>query len=219
MDDQTRLKDEPATQDLGQLAHEGANLEQESLQDQLARYVNPKFKWFIVNTFSGSEETVKVSLRERIARSGLTASFGEVCIPKTTVERMLKSGKKKLVNKTSFPGYVIVQMELNDLTMNCVNSTPKVTGFVGSRRTPRAMSDEDVLRLMDPEASTKKPVANEGLKYSKGETVKVIDGPFTSFDGIIEEVRPDKMKLKVLVSIFGRETPVELNYSQVEKIN
>lgn len=197
---------------------EQAEVKEEN-QSQSDRLLNPNFRWYIVNTFSGSEETVKVSLLERVARSGLEDSFGEICIPKMTVEKVLKSGKKKSVSKTSFPGYVIVQMDLNDQTMACVSSTPKVTGFVGNRKKPRAMSDNDVLRLMDPDV-----FANEAEKtastaiYQKGEAVKVIDGPFMNFDGVIDEVKADKMKLKVLVSIFGRETPVELSYSQVERI-
>ena len=190
-----------------------------SWTNQLAKKENPAFRWYIVNTFSGSEESVKLTLKERIVKWKLEESFGEICIPKTTAERVLKSGKKKVIDKTSFPGYVIVQMDLNDRTMACVNSTPKVTGFVGNRKHPRAMSDDDVMRLMDPNGQVKKTAAQEGLRFSKGETVKVIDGPFTSFDGIIEEVKSDKMKLKVLVSIFGRETPVELSYSQVQKIS
>ena len=184
-----------------------------------ASEADSRFKWYIVNTYSGSEDTVKVSLLERIEKTGLEDSFGEIHIPKTAVERILKSGKKKLVEKTSFPGYVIVQMDLNDQTMACVNSTPKVTGFVGNRRKPKAMSDADVLRLMDPAAHVETASVPEGMTFAKGECVKVKDGPFTSFDGVIEEVRADKMKLKVLVSIFGRETPVELGYSQVEKIS
>lgn len=184
------------------------------------RYIDPRFKWYIVNTYSGSEETVKLALKERIARAGLEGSFGEIYVPKMVEERILKSGKKKMVDKTSFPGYVLVQMDLNDQTMACVSSTPKVTGFVGNRRNPRPMPDSDVLKLLDPKAagSDKAAVKADTVSFAKGETVKVIDGPFTNFDGVIEEVRADKMKLKVLVSIFGRETPVELNYNQVNKM-
>ena len=183
---------------------------------------DPRYRWYIVNTYSGSEETVRIALQERIARAGLEDNFGEIFVPKMVVEKVLKSGKKKLVDKTTFPGYVLVQMEMNDSTMGCVSSTPKVTGFVGNRRNPRAMADKEVLRLLTPamsQAGTEAPgeVATK-VKFSKGEGVKVTDGPFTNFDGVIEEVRADKMKLKVLVSIFGRETPVELGYNQVEKL-
>lgn len=183
--------------------------------------INPRFRWYIVNTYSGSEETVRIALLDRIERAGLEEKFGEIFVPKMVVEKMLKSGKKKLVDKTTFPGYIMVQMEMSDVTMGCVSSTPKVTGFVGNRRNPRAMSDSDVLRLLNP-ALAKEAGEEESaaiVSFEKGESIKVTDGPFTNFDGVIEEVRADKMKLKVLVSIFGRETPVELGYNQVEKIS
>ena len=182
-------------------------------------YLDPKYRWYIVNTFSGSEETVRISLQERIARTGLEDLFGEISIPKMSVDKVLKSGKKKSVSKTSFPGYIMVQMVLTDQTMACVGSTPKVTGFVGNRKNPRAMADADVLRLMDPEVFSQEAEKDAATAvYQKGEAVKVIDGPFSNFDGVIDEVKADKMKVKVLVSIFGRETPVELSYSQIERI-
>ena len=190
------------------------------VDDDRHRFIDPKYKWYIVNTYSGSEETVRLSLKDRISRAGLEEQFGEIFVPKTVQERILKSGKKKLVDKTSFPGYVLVQMDLNDHTMACVTSTPKVTGFVGNRRSPRPMADADILKLMDPSGEKERKTQQAStLVFSKGETVKVTDGPFTNFDGVIEEVKADKMKLKVLVSIFGRETPVELNFDQVNKIS
>ncbi|MFK7825017.1 MAG: transcription termination/antitermination protein NusG [Oligoflexales bacterium] len=202
----------------------GVQLTQEGdlTEEKRKLITDPRYRWYIVNTYSGSEETVRIALQERIARAGLEDNFGEIFVPKMVVEKVLKSGKKKLVDKTTFPGYVLVQMEMNDSTMGCVSSTPKVTGFVGNRRNPRAMADKEVLRLLTPAMSqtgTEAPgeVATK-VKFSKGEGVKVTDGPFTNFDGVIEEVRADKMKLKVLVSIFGRETPVELGYNQVEKL-
>jgi len=180
---------------------------------------DPRYRWYIVNTYSGSEETVRLALKERIGRGGLEDQFGEIFVPKMVVEKVLKSGKKKLVDKTTFPGYIMVQMAMNDQTMGCVSSTPKVTGFVGNRRNPRAMGDNEVLRLLNPAVAAEAAKPEEGSKqiFVKGEGVKVTDGPFTNFDGVIDEVRADKMKLKVLVSIFGRETPVELGYNQVEK--
>ena len=144
--------------------------------------------------------------------------FGEVYVPKMNVEKVLKSGKKKKISKTSFPGYVLVQMKLTEQSMACVTSTPKVTGFVGNRKNPRPMSDQEVLALIDQNAAAQQKLdAAASTAFAKGETVKVKDGPFTNFNGVVEEVRSDKMKLKVLVSIFGRETPVELSYSQVDK--
>lgn len=197
-----------------EVSDEFANLDEETRR----KFINPNFSWYIVNTYSGSEETVKVSLLERIAKAKLDDQFGEIFVPKTTVEKVLKSGKKKMVDKTSFPGYIIIQMALSDRTMGCINNTPKVTGFVGNRRSPRPMSDKDVLRLLNPEFAKQKEVTST-IAFSKGERIKVADGPFTSFEGVIEEVKAEKMKLKVLVSIFGRETPVELGYSQVNKLS
>ena len=183
---------------------------------------DPRYRWYIVNTYSGSEETVRLALEDRIARAGLGDYFGKIFVPKMVVEKVLKSGKKKLIDKTTFPGYLLVQMEMNDSTEACVSSTPKVTGFVGrsSRQKPKPMSDREVLRLMSPPAEkTSEPgEVQTKVKFSKSEKIRVVDGPFTNFDGVIEEVRAEKMKLKVLVSIFGRETPVELGYNQVEKL-
>lgn len=184
------------------------------------KFTDPRFKWYIVNTYSGSEESVKISLRERITKNKVEERFGEIYVPKVTVEKVLKSGKKKKVSKTSYPGYVMVQMSLDDDTMACVIATPKVTGFVGDKRKPKAMADKDVLKMIQQSAlSAAKVEAAHHVKFNKGESIRVIDGPFTNFDGVIEEVKADKMKLKVLVSIFGRETPVELGYAQVNKLS
>lgn len=201
-------------------SHQGQDSEYQLSDEERKQITDPRFKWFIVNTYSGSEDSVKVNLRERIAKAGLEHCFGEIFIPKVVTEKVLKSGKKKLVDKTSFPGYIIVQMAINDQTMACVAATPKVTGFVGNRKNPRPLPDRDVLRLLNPKAYNAKlrAVASK-MQFTKGQQVKVVDGPFTNFDGVVDEVRPDKMKLKVLVSIFGRETPVELGYNQVEKIS
>jgi len=183
--------------------------------------LNPKFKWFIVNTYAGSEDAARLTLVDRITRQKLETSFGEVVVPKTSQEKILRSGKKKKVEKTSFPGYIFVQMDLNDDTMACVIGTSKVTGFVGNSKKPRPMTDKDVLRFLgevkEEAASAAGPAKIEAI-YSKGEVVKVKDGPFLNFDGVVDEVKADKQKLKVLVSIFGRETPVELAFNQVEKL-
>ncbi|MEZ4741981.1 MAG: transcription termination/antitermination protein NusG [Bdellovibrionota bacterium] len=190
----------------------------DSLQEDDVDPVDPRFKWYVVHTYSGFEQAARNALLDRIKRSNLEDRFGNVTVPKTVVEKALKSGKKKKVDKTSFPGYMIVQMDLDEHTMACVTGTPRVTGFVGNQKKPRPMSDRDVLALMSPELLREEAdKAAEGLSFEKGESVKVIDGPFTNFDGIIDEVKSDRQKLKVLVSIFGRETPVELSYGQVVK--
>jgi transcription termination/antitermination protein NusG len=191
--------------------------EQEKRDQQMQLFMNPNFSWYIVNTYSGSEEKVKVQLKQRVEHLALEALFGEVYIPKVSKEKVLKSGKRKTVEKTSFPGYIIVQMKLTDRSMSCVNSIPKVAGFVGDKKAPRAMRDVEVLRLMDSSAKAESAVKEVVAAFKQGDAVKVIDGPFTNFDGVVEEVKPEKMKLKVLVSIFGRETPLELTYEQVKK--
>lgn len=175
-------------------------------------------KWYVIHTYSGFEEKAKQALLERVRGAGLDDKFGEIYIPQTTSESITKSGKKRSVSKTSFPGYIIVQMDLNDSTMHLVKSTPKITGFIGNTRHPRPLPDHEVLQLTSPEAVQEKKEVVQELQFSKGEAVKVMEGPFSNFDGVIDEVRPDKAKVRVLVSIFGRETPVELEFGQVEKI-
>ena len=175
-------------------------------------------KWYVVHTYSGFEEKARQGLLERIKLLKMEEKFGQIFDPRTATEQVLKSGKKKRVEKTSFPGYILVEMTFGDDTSLLVRETPKITGFVGNVRSPRPISDQEVLRLTSPEAmaeAARKVVSQ--IEFEKGETVKVKDGPFTNFDGVVDEVRPDKMKLRILVSIFGRETPVELDYIQVEK--
>ena len=183
--------------------------------------LDSRYKWYIVNTYAGSEDSAKLNLLDRIQRAGHGDFFRSVVVPKVTSEKVLKSGKKKIVEKTSFSGYLFVQMDLTEETMATVAGTPRVTGYVGNFRNPRPMSDKEVLRLLGAGAE-KTPVEEKVVStvtFSKGESIKVTDGPFTNFDGVVGEIRADKQKLKVLVSIFGRETPVELGYSQVEKIS
>lgn len=181
--------------------------------------MSEELKWYVVHTYSGFEERAKQSLLELAKKEECEEKFGDVYIPQQVAESVTKSGKKKMVSKTSFPGYIMVQMQLDDLSMHIVKSTPKITGFVGNSKNPRPLSDHEVMKLMTPEeAEEEAVVTTHDIQFSKGESVKVMEGPFSNFDGIIDEVRPDKAKLRVLVSIFGRETPVELDYNQVEKI-
>lgn len=177
-------------------------------------------KWYVVHTYSGFEEKAKQGLLDRVKQFKMDEKFGQIFVPRTATEQLLKSGKKKRVERTSFPGYILVEMIMDESTSHLVKETPKITGFVGNQRNPRPMSDQEVLRLTSPEAveeQARKVVSQ--VSFNKGENVKVKDGPFTNFDGVVDEVRPDKMKLRILVSIFGRETPVELDYIQVEKIS
>lgn len=185
-----------------------------------SRDKNPNFKWYVVHTYSMFEEKAKSSLRDRIKLNKMEHRFGEIIVPKTAQETLLKSGKKKKVERNAFPGYIIVEMEMNEETNHLVRDTPKITGFVGNARNPRPITDQEVLRLTSPE-TIKEQVKQQAATqtFEKGETVKVIDGAFTNFDGVVEAVQADKMKLRILVSIFGRETPVELDYGQVQKLS
>ncbi len=187
---------------------------------ELKEYDNPKLRWYVVHTYSMYEDKAKTALLDRIEQFGAEELFGNILVPKTESQRVLKSGKKKNVSRTSFPGYILVQMELNDQSGHVVRDTPKITGFVGNAKKPRPVSDKEVLRLTAPEKLKEEAVAAAStLSFEKGETIKVIDGAFTNFDGLVEQVMAEKMKLRVLVSIFGRETPVELEYSQVKKLS
>jgi transcriptional antiterminator NusG len=172
-------------------------------------------QWYVVHTFSGYEQKVKAALEERIRSMGKADKFGEILVPVEKVMELVK-GKKKTSSRKFFPGYILVQMELDDDTWHVVKETPKVTGFVGGTTNPAPVSDEEVRTItqqMEEGAVKPKP----RVLFSVGESVKVVDGPFVDFNGIVEEVRPDKGKLRVLISIFGRATPVELDFVQVER--
>jgi transcriptional antiterminator NusG len=173
-------------------------------------------KWYGVHTYSGYENKVKLNLEERIRSTGVEEYFGEVLIPSETVVEMRK-GERKTSTRKFFPGYILVHMELNDETWHVVTGTAKVTGFVGGQ-TPPAIPDEEVMKItsrMEEGAEKPKPK----VEFEVGETVRVVDGPFLNFTGVVEDVRPERATLKVMVSIFGRVTPVELEFIQVEKTN
>ena len=172
-------------------------------------------KWYGVHTYSGYENKVKLNLEERIRQFDAEDRFGTVLIPSETVVE-LKKGERRTSSRKFFPGYILVQMELDNETWHIVKDTPKVTGFVGGGATPPPIPDEDVAKItarMEEGVERPKPK----VQFEVGETVRVIDGPFLNFTGVVEDVKPDKAKLKVMVSIFGRVTPVELEFIQVEK--
>lgn len=171
------------------------------------------FRWYVIHTYSGFENRVKLSLLEAIATAGMESYFDDILIPEEDVVELVK-GEKKTSKRKFFPGYVLVRMELNDDTWHIVKNTPKVTGFIGSKDKPSPISDEDVESLKTRiDEGTLKPKPK--YKFVEGDHVKIIDGPFTNFDGVIDEVKPEKGKLRVIVSIFGRSTPVELDFIQV----
>lgn len=172
-------------------------------------------KWYVVQVYSGFEMKVKQGLEERVRMNNLEDYFGEIRVPQETVVELVK-GQKKTSNRKFFPGYILVQMLLNEDTWHFVKDTPKVSSFLGDATTPVPLSEDEVQRIITQvEEGSAAPRSRKS--FEQGETVKVIDGPFAEFNGTIEEVRPDKGKVKVLISIFGRATPVELDFIQVEK--
>ncbi len=172
-------------------------------------------RWYVVHTYSGYENRVKTALEDKVRSLGLDDRITDVLIPSESVVELVK-GERRTSNRKFFPGYILVQMELDDTTWHIVKSTPKVTGFIGSRTEPAVIPDEDVEKIKSQMAEGQdKP--RPKYSFEKGDSVRVVDGPFINFNGTVEEVRPDKGKLRVLVSIFGRPTPVELDFIQVTK--
>ncbi len=173
-------------------------------------------KWYIVNTQTGCEGTAKTAIEERIRSAKMEELFGQILIPSENVVELVK-GQKQTKSRKFFPGYMFVQMFLNDETWHLVKHSSKVTGFVGGAKTrPPEVPEAEVLRVTQQMAGmAEKP--RPKVKFSVGESVTVVDGPFSNFSGTVEEINEDKAKVKVLVSIFGRPTPVELDFIQVEK--
>ncbi len=169
--------------------------------------------WYVVHTYSGFEDKVKSSIEDKIERKGFSERITKILIPTEKVIE-LRSGKKKELDKKFYPGYILIEMELDDETWHLVRSTPRVTGFVGGSR-PVAIPEEEVEEIV--QQIEKGPVQQVRTQYEIGEAVRIIDGPFTNFVGSVDEVDMDHGRLRVMVSIFGRQTPVELNFFQVEK--
>jgi transcription termination/antitermination protein NusG len=169
--------------------------------------------WYVVHTYSGFEDKVKQSIEDKVGKKGLDEKISKILIPTEKVIE-LRSGKKKESDKKFYPGYILIEMDLNDETWHLVRSTPRVTGFVGGTR-PVPLPEEEVELIL--QQLDRGPALQVKMQFQKGENVRIIDGPFANFVGYIDEVDMDHGRLKVLVSIFGRKTPVELNFFQVEK--
>ena len=174
-------------------------------------------RWYVVHAYSGMEKAVERNLRERIDRSELQAKFGRILVPMEEVVE-LKNGKKSVTERRFFPGYVLVEMEMGDDTWHLVKHTGKVTGFVGgAKNRPSPISEAEVLKIVHQmQEGVEKP--RPKVQWIVGELVRIKDGPFTDFNGAIEDVNYDKSKVRVAVTIFGRSTPVELDFAQVEKV-
>ena len=173
-------------------------------------------QWYIIHTYSGFERKVAEGLMNRVQAYGLQKKIGQILIPTEDVVEM-KGGKKVVSSELFFPGYILVEMEMSDETWHLVRNTPKVTGFVGQGNKPTPLTAEEVDEVVHRVSTTdEKPKPK--FTYDKGDTVKIIDGPFSNFTGIVEEVNLERNTLKVMVTIFGRSTPVELEFIQVEKL-
>jgi transcriptional antiterminator NusG len=177
---------------------------------------NPRMKWYIIHAYSGFERKVRESLESRIRAFGLEGRMGRVLIPTETVTE-IRNNKKYTRESMFYPGYVLIEMDMDDEVWHMVKSTPRVTGFVGTGQQPTPLSDEEVKQIVYRVADSKeKPKLK--VKYEKNETVRITEGPFATFTGVVDEVNEDRETLKVMVTIFGRSTPVELEFGQVEKV-
>jgi transcriptional antiterminator NusG len=173
-------------------------------------------RWYIVHAYSNFERKVADSIKERAAGAGLADQFAEVLVPMEEVVEM-RRGRKVASERKFFPGYVLVKMELNDETYHLIKATPKVTGFLGTENKPIPITEEEAGRILQQvQEGVERP--KPSVTFEIGEQVRVADGPFASFNGLVEEVDEERARLKVAVSIFGRATPVELEYGQVEKL-
>jgi transcription termination/antitermination protein NusG len=173
-------------------------------------------QWYIIHTYSGFEKKVKESLEGRVAAFGLGERIGRVMIPTEDVVEV-RGGKKVVSPRMFYPGYVLVEMEMDDDTWHVVRSTPRVTGFVGSGQTPSPLTEQEVENILH-RVTTSADKPKPKLIFERNEQVRIVDGPFANFTGVVEEVNADRSTLKISVTIFGRSTPVELDFVQVEKI-
>lgn len=172
-------------------------------------------KWYILHTVSGSEKGIKRMIEDQIVKKKMSDFFEEIVVPVVEVPE-IKRGKQVLAEKKFMPGYVLIKMNMTDESWHLVKSVPKITGFLGSKTTPQSLSDNEVKRIFSQLEAESKTASVSSL-YSIGDKVQVIDGPFDSFSGVVEEVDIEGQKLKVSVSIFGKATPIELSFTQVKK--
>jgi transcriptional antiterminator NusG len=172
-------------------------------------------KWYVIHTYSGYENRVKAALEERVKLSDKQDCFSEIIIPTENIVEVVK-GEKKTSLRKFFPGYVLVNMVMNNETWHIVRHTPKVTGFLGGGKKPVPIPDERVRGILQ-QISEGKMRPKQKFSFDKGDSVRIIEGPFANFNGVVDEVKPEKGRVKVLVSIFGRSTPIELEFLQVKK--
>jgi len=184
--------------------------------EQLGPPANEKFKWYIIHAYSGFERKVRESLEGRVQAFGLQNKIGRVMIPLESVTEVV-NGKKRTVERVFLPGYVLVEMDLDNDLWHIIKNTPRVTGFLGTGDKPVALSEEEVSSILfRTDTSKEKPRLK--IKFEKNESVRITDGPFANFNGVVDEVNEDRETVKVMVTIFGRSTPVELEFGKVEKV-
>jgi transcription termination/antitermination protein NusG len=188
----------------------------EETPGQLGPAANERFKWYIIHAYSGFERKVRESLESRVQAFGLQNKIGRVMIPTEPVTEII-NGKKRTVERVFLPGYVLVEMDLDNDLWHVIKNTPRVTGFLGTGDKPVALSEEEVSSILfRSETSKDKPKLK--IKFAKNESVRITEGPFANFNGVIDEVNEDRETVKVMVTIFGRSTPVELEFGKVEKV-
>src|SRR6185312_544570 len=185
-------------------------------QPQLEPPANERFRWYIIHAYSGFERKVRESIETRVQAFGLQNRIGRVMIPTEAVTEII-NGKKRTVERVFLPGYVLVEMDLDNDLWHVIKNTPRVTGFLGTGDKPVALSEQEVSSILfRSEAAKDKPTLK--MKFEKGEQVRINEGPFANFNGAVDDVNEDRQTLKVMVSIFGRSTPVEIEFSKVDKV-
>jgi transcriptional antiterminator NusG len=177
--------------------------------------MSSQLKWYIVHTYSGHENKARLTLLERVRNAGLDNFFGQVLVPTESVMELVK-GQRRTTTRKFFPGYMFVQMVMDDRSFHLVKNTPKITGFLGGTK-PTPVPEREITGLQTVATEGNKPKPRARVTFEVGDSVRVVEGPFANFSAKVEEVKPDKQKVKVSVSIFGRATPVELDFTQVEK--
>jgi len=182
----------------------------------LAPPANTEFKWYIIHAYSGFERKVRESIESRVQAFGLQNKIGRVMIPLETVTE-LRAGKKYTIERVFLPGYVLVEMDLDNDLWHIIKDTPRVTGFLGTGDKPVALSEEEVSSILF-RTDTSKDKPKLKVKFERSENVRISEGPFANFNGVVDEVNEDRETLKVMVTIFGRATPVEIEFSKVEKV-
>jgi transcription termination/antitermination protein NusG len=201
------------TEEVQQSGQEGVAIDP---TQQLEPPANEQFKWYIIHAYSGFERKVKESIESRMVAFGLQNKIGRVMIPTEPVTEIF-NGKKRTIERVFLPGYVLVEMDLDNDLWHIIKDTPRVTGFLGTGDKPVALSEAEVSSILfRSDVSKEKPRLK--IKFEKNESVRITEGPFANFNGVVDEVNEDRETLKVMVTIFGRSTPVELEFSKVEKL-